>query len=149
MRRRVNKLDSHTRFALGAPADVDDLALLLGLVAHIGQEQALAPRNAADKRKQTTVLIRVEGFRLLVKRLLFVVRAVNQQNRIVRMAQSLATLRLFCRKRAFISNGLTLPLFDFRPILRRGDASAVLFSLSERLPDAAHRDLRGPVTRKQ
>lgn len=84
----MNKLDAHVRPSLGALADVRHAALLFGLIAHVNQEQPLAPRHDAFECQKAAIFIGVHGFGLFVKRLLLHVRAIDQHLHGISMTQN-------------------------------------------------------------
>ena len=124
MRRGCDEFDANASFAVDAPANVDDVAFLFGLIAHVDQEQALAARHDAFECQKAAIFIGVHGFGLFVKRLLLHVRAIDQHLHGISVAQNFP------------------PVGNELHELFRADAEArdrpLSFCSFECFPDAAH-----------
>jgi len=74
----AHEFDSDAGFAMRAASDMDDTALLLGLVDGIGEKEALAARDDGLQIDQAAAFVNVDRGRFFVKRLLLGIRAVHE-----------------------------------------------------------------------
>jgi hypothetical protein len=142
LRRRFQKFYAYACFPRRALRDVDDAALLLGLVARVGEEKALPASDDVLEQQQAAVFVGVDCFGFFVEGLPVGIRAVDQQSYFMGMAQALASFRLrlfglFALRRLF-----RLLLLDIRCLMQRFRARAFALRLPQRLPDPTQYRLR-------
>jgi hypothetical protein len=113
LRSGCNEHDADASLAARTLADVNDAALLFGLIVHVGQEQPLAARHQCFQYQRTSVVVRVNGFGLFVEWLLVRVGTIDQQGDVVRVAQASAAVGVLlclnagaiCRRVAILPAG--------------------------------------------
>lgn len=78
MRTGPCEFDSDAGSAVRAASDMDDPALLLGLIDGVGEKEALAARDNGLQSDQAATFVNIDRGRFFVKRLLLGIRAVYQ-----------------------------------------------------------------------
>lgn len=94
-RGRGGERHTDARLAFNTLADVDHTAFQFCLRSHVGEEQSLASYHYGFKCEQAAFIIRVERFGFLVERLLIDIGAIDEQRRVVRVAQTAAAFGVF------------------------------------------------------
>lgn len=92
MGRGSEEFHADASLAADALADVDHTALLFGLVASVGEKEALAARDDGFEGEQAAVLTRVNGVGFFVERLFILAGAVDEERRAVPVAQPLPAI---------------------------------------------------------
>ena len=94
---RAERAHHHASLAADALADVDDAALLFGLIARVGQKQTLAAGDSRLEDQRAAIFVGVDRIDLLVERLLVRIRAINEQRHAVRVAQAFTAVGIVSR----------------------------------------------------